>query len=291
MKNVLLILSGCVLVSVSGFSAGLSPKSKSISLPVSPTPVRGQVVAMIQTRYHTPQPLHMALIDPTNETVAFLRPPTKEPLPPLEAVSLTTTAPSTSFESDYVVAQSRSSPLPFWEQPNLLAGRLMALTAAAMYGTNFASIKLLNDSLPVSLAGSLRFGMGALGFGIFVLWAERNRDKEKQGEQYFQVYESREEIIPVSKAELHKERTDATWAGAEVGLWYAVGCIAQAIALLEVDASKVSKKLKMLCGSRRWTSYHTVWYLPCYHAFTTLLTQSPYFSLDRVPFSMQPPFW
>lgn len=90
------------------------------------------------------------------------------------------------------------------------------------------------------LGASLRFGLGALGVSIIVLVQEYLRDKKDAGSQFFQVYESGEEILPVSKAELHKERLDATLAGMEVGGWYSIAFIAQAIALLEVDASKVS---------------------------------------------------
>uniref|UniRef100_A0A7S3L6W3 EamA domain-containing protein n=1 Tax=Amphora coffeiformis TaxID=265554 RepID=A0A7S3L6W3_9STRA len=143
-------------------------------------------------------------------------------------------------EADYAVEQS-SAHLPWLEQPSLLVGRCLALAAAAIYGTNFAAVKLLSDSLPVSLSASLRFGIGAIATTAVVLVSEYNRDKAEAGEQYFQLYEASEEdpeVIPVSKAELYKERTDAMWAGAEVGLWYAVGYIVQALALLEVDASK-----------------------------------------------------
>jgi len=145
-------------------------------------------------------------------------------------------------EVNYAVEQS-STNLPWLEQPSLLVGRCLALVAAAIYGTNFAAVKLLGDSLPVSLSASLRFGIGAIATTAVVLMSEYNRDKAEAGKQYFQMYEASEEgpgVIPVSKAELYKERTDAMWAGAEVGLWYAVGYIVQALALLEVDASKVS---------------------------------------------------
>jgi hypothetical protein len=178
----------------------------------------------------TSSSLHMAFVggDPVNEEAMVLVPPPSNPLqlePEVSPAARVNTMTTVHMESDYAVEQTRSElSLPFWEQPSVWVGRLMALTAAAMYGTNFASIKILNDSLPVSLASSLRFGMGALGFSIFVLLAETATD---------------DKIPAGSHAELYKERAGATWAGGEVGLWYAVGCIAQAVALLEVDASKV----------------------------------------------------
>lgn len=166
---------------------------------------------------------------------------TVEPYSSSDSVGLDFPADSTA-EPGYAVEQASAS-LPWWEhQPSLMVGRCLALLASAVYGTNFAAVKILGDSLPVSLSASLRFGIGAIGMAAIVLITEHNRDKMEAGEQYFQVYEAtgeEPEFIPVSKAELYKERTDAMWAGAEVGLWYAIGYIVQAIALVEVDASKV----------------------------------------------------
>ena len=175
-----------------------------------------------------------------NDTIAFAAVPSEESFA-LDASSTTNLVVEEVF--DYVVEQTSttSSLASFWEQPSVLVGRGLALLAAAVYGTNFAAVKILNDSLPVSLAASLRFGIGFFAMAAAVLWSERNRDAQEAGDQYFQVYgEAGQDVIPVSKAELYKERADAMWAGAEVGLWYAVGYIVQAIALLEVDASKVS---------------------------------------------------
>lgn len=170
------------------------------------------------------------------DTVAFGN--TEEVAGPMDS-SPSLDAESSSMEvTDYAVEQTRTS-AKWFDQPTVLQGRIMALVAAAFYGTNFASIKILNDSLPVSLGASLRFGIGALAVSTVVLASERARDEKEAAHQYFQVYDAGEEVFPVSKAELYKERTDATFAGFEVGLWYSVGCIVQAIALLEVDASKV----------------------------------------------------
>jgi hypothetical protein len=58
-------------------------------------------------------------------------------------------------ESEYSVTQQTTT-LPWWDQPSVTTGRLLALVAAAIYGTNFASVKILSDSLPVSLGKSLR---------------------------------------------------------------------------------------------------------------------------------------
>lgn len=187
----------------------------------------------------------MALGEQMNETVAMASESSPADLTPVSFAGVSSVS---AMESDYAVEQKRSSPFLWLEQPSLIVGRGLALVAAAVYGTNFASVKILSDSLPVSLSASLRFGIGAVVYTSFVLLSERWRDEKEAGDQYFQVYEAGEEVIPVSKAELYKERTDATWAGAEVGLWYAIGYICQAIALLEVDASKVSKITECFCN-------------------------------------------
>jgi hypothetical protein len=77
--------------------------------------------------------------EPMNETV----------VPSKEQESSASSFDLVDASSDYSVTQT--SALPWYDQPSVTMGRLLALFAAAIYGTNFASVKILSDSLPVSL--------------------------------------------------------------------------------------------------------------------------------------------
>ena len=218
---------------VSGVSAFSTASRTNRMFPVPPTSF-SFVAPRVSfcTKAGFSNPLHMAFIggeDPRNDMVPLVpfEFPSESLTNDVQAIAASLVAPA---ESEYAVEQTRSTTLPWWDQPSVLVGRGLALLAAAIYGTNFAAVKILNDSLPVSLAASLRFGIGAAAFAISVALSERKRDRKEEGEQYFQVYDAGEDVIPVSKAELHKERTDAMWAGGEVGLCYSLGYIAQAIA-------------------------------------------------------------
>ena len=210
----------------------LSPRSKVGNVkPSSCSSSSAKMAALVESSGEAVKP-------PLNDTISFAA--ASSELFALDTSSSALPAQQEEYNNYAVEQTSLLTATSFWEQPSVLMGRGLAVLAAAIYGTNFAAVKILNDSLPVSLAASLRFGIGLAGVAAAVLWSEHCRDANEAGEQYFQVYENGEEVIPVSKAELYKERTDAMWSGAEVGLWYSAGYIAQAVALLEVDASKVS---------------------------------------------------
>jgi len=53
-----------------------------------------------------------------------------------------------------IVAAPRRCRLRFLVDPSLRAGRIITLIAAAMYGTNFATVKLLDESMPLSISVS-----------------------------------------------------------------------------------------------------------------------------------------
>mmetsp|Transcript_58417 Transcript_58417/g.142876 ORF Transcript_58417/g.142876 Transcript_58417/m.142876 type:complete len:501 (+) Transcript_58417:280-1782(+) len=102
------------------------------------------------------------------------------------------------------------------ENPSEQTGRLLVLAASAIYGTNFATVKLLDDVMPLSLSAMLRFSIAAGVVAAFVLGRERDDVDAMVG----------------------KERNLAFWSGAEIGLWYSIGYLAQAEGLQTVSAGK-----------------------------------------------------
>lgn len=86
--------------------------------------------------------------------------------------------------------------------------RLLLLSAAALYGTNFAAVKYLVDEIPVGVFGTLRFGLAALAT-LPWLWPTKNNDNA----------------------------WSATLAGLEVGVWTSIGYVAQAVGLETTLAS------------------------------------------------------
>ena len=99
---------------------------------------------------------------------------------------------------------------------SIIQARLLLLGAAALYGTNFSIIKLLGDSLPVGLGSTLRFGMAALATSPWLLWNDNDQNDHSSNDH----------------------AAGAIAAGLEVGLWNAVGYVAQAVGLETTLASK-----------------------------------------------------
>ena len=97
------------------------------------------------------------------------------------------------------------------EQDAIWKARLLLVGAAALYGTNFSLVKILGDTMPVSVSSALRFGLAALATMPWLLKQEEDEEAAR----------------------------GATLAGLEVGLWNSVGYIAQAVGLATTDASKV----------------------------------------------------
>jgi drug/metabolite transporter (DMT)-like permease len=87
--------------------------------------------------------------------------------------------------------------------------RLLLLGAAALYGTNFALVKMIGDTIPVGINSSLRFGLATLCTCPFLL-----KDVQKDG------------------------ALQASWLGFEVGLLNSIGYVSQAIGLETTLASE-----------------------------------------------------
>jgi len=102
--------------------------------------------------------------------------------------------------------------------------RMLLLAAAALYGTNFALVKILDENVPVGASTSLRFGLASL---VSLPWLFPSAKDLKKTESFFELSEP--EVF-----------WGSTIAGMEVGLWTSLGYIAQAVGLETIDASKVS---------------------------------------------------
>jgi drug/metabolite transporter (DMT)-like permease len=97
------------------------------------------------------------------------------------------------------------------DEGDLWRARGLLIGAAALYGTNFSLVKLLGDTMPVGISTSLRFGLAALATLPWLMDSKLWKSKSAQA---------------------------AAWLGLEVGMWNAIGYVAQAVGLETTLASK-----------------------------------------------------
>jgi drug/metabolite transporter (DMT)-like permease len=100
----------------------------------------------------------------------------------------------------------------------IMRARLLLLGAAALYGTNFAAVKLLvhgADSMPVGVSSTLRFGLAALAT---LPWLLKTSDNDNTGDATTTTTSSNVAL-------------DAVKSGLEVGMWNSLGYVAQAVGL------------------------------------------------------------
>jgi hypothetical protein len=107
--------------------------------------------------------------------------------------------------------KSSSSSLSLWQ------GRAIVIGAAAIYGTNFAAIKLLDPVIPLAASAAIRFTLAATAVTAAVTWSQSRR----------------------RTGQVRALSSEPWWMGGEVGAWYCVGYLCQAWGLHFVDASKV----------------------------------------------------
>jgi hypothetical protein len=109
------------------------------------------------------------------------------------------------IEQGGTLSQRFSGVMQILDSPTLRQGRILVLVAAAIYGTNFPIVKMLDDSLPLSISATLRFGLAAAVVAAIVLGREDD------------------DVEPI----VAKERVLAMNSGMEIGLWYCIGYIFQ----------------------------------------------------------------
>jgi len=101
--------------------------------------------------------------------------------------------------------------------------RLLLIIAAALYGTNFTCVKLLDESVPVGISTTLRFALATLATLPWLVGPS-------EGTSLSNAKENQNTAISTSLA--------AAFAGLEVGAWNSIGYISQAIGLESTEASK-----------------------------------------------------
>jgi len=155
------------------------------------------------------------------EVIAALSidPPQSEVFPLLETENVEEATTSQNKEMSITV-----NPLEDDHDKDVKFARLLLLGAAALYGTNFALVKILNESVPVGASTSLRFGLASLAT---LPWLFPSKSKSEGTDSL--------DILATPNSDYI---WGATFAGFEVGLWNSIGYIAQAVGLETVDASK-----------------------------------------------------
>jgi len=88
--------------------------------------------------------------------------------------------------------------------------RVLVMIAAALYGTNFATVKILDDQIPIAAGASLRFTLAALAVSPFLF----------------------------SKSKTDGSSLSVILAGLEIGAWNSAGYLSQAVGLASTSASK-----------------------------------------------------
>ena len=113
------------------------------------------------------------------------------------------------------------------DDPSLSFARGLILLASAVYGTNFAMVKMLDEQVPFAVSAALRFCLAATAVTTLVL----------RGEQQQQMQQAL--VDDKVLVEQRQERWAATLAGCEIGAWYCLGYLCQSMGLQTADASKV----------------------------------------------------
>jgi Permeases of the drug/metabolite transporter (DMT) superfamily len=116
--------------------------------------------------------------------------------------------------------------------------RLLLLASAALYGTNFTFVKVLNENVPVQLGTAMRFVLAALAtlpwlFGQTTMSVQEG-SVSKAGEM---DNGSANNNSGKNSASSFTNRFGVILGGMEVGTWNAIGYLAQAIGLETTHAS------------------------------------------------------
>ena len=108
--------------------------------------------------------------------------------------------------------QATQQTLPLPKLSAVWQARLLLLASAALYGTNFTAVKILNENIPVQLATTLRFGLAAIAT---LPWFFQRSKEEKvvMSGNMNEPYHSYEVIL----------------GGFEVGLWNTLGYVSLCI--------------------------------------------------------------
>ena len=119
------------------------------------------------------------------------------------------------------------------EHPSLVFARGLIVLASAVYGTNFAMVKMLDTHMPFEVSAALRFVLAATVVTTLVLRGEQQQQQQQPQPQDNSI------VVEDDKALVGEQRWAATVAGMEIGAWYCLGYLCQSAGLQTADASKV----------------------------------------------------
>lgn len=143
-----------------------------------------------------------------------------------------------SYASNIAVEQIDQSKDAATGLSDVWTARILLIISAALYGTNFTVVKLLNDSVPTDVGAVLRFALAA---GVTLPWLfnpsseKKTTNDELEDSQAFHhlpIDKSRRRSLDMSFIDT------PIFAGLEVGMWTAIGYLAQAEGLETIDAGK-----------------------------------------------------
>jgi drug/metabolite transporter (DMT)-like permease len=120
------------------------------------------------------------------------------------------------------------------QQRAIFVARLLLFGAAALYGTNFSCVKLLDATeLPIGLSSTLRFALAALATSPWLFLTNKHHQESSKTVDGSEL--SVADVVP----EFWKtSEWGALVAGLEVGFWNSFGYVAQAVGLEATLASK-----------------------------------------------------
>lgn len=128
---------------------------------------------------------------------------------------------------------------PVWQ------ARLLLLVSAALYGTNFTFVKMLNEYVPVQVGTAMRFSLAALVTLPMMFQQSSEEDTTLDSTTLSQSDSSlTDAYIQNDFVNLQIENVDtaavsagAIMGGIEVGLWNSIGYLSQAVGLETTPAS------------------------------------------------------
>lgn len=118
--------------------------------------------------------------------------------------------------------------------------RILLIISAALYGTNFTVVKILNDYIPTEIGAVLRFSLAA---GVTLPWLFKSSSEEKTANDEVNYKKSSlsgiSHHLPIFNSISNLSFMDTPiFAGLEVGVWTAIGYLAQAEGLETIEAGK-----------------------------------------------------
>ncbi len=108
--------------------------------------------------------------------------------------------------------------------------RILLLVSAALYGTNFTFVKMLNENIPTGLGTSLRFALASFATLPWIfLSSSSSANHNKEGTSDIATVQGNPAIT--TTMDKQNASTGALMGGVEVGMWNSIGYLSQAVGL------------------------------------------------------------